>query len=450
MCLFVVAMCCFLTNASAQFSTPAEKIPEHAEESTTPDEHNERVIPCNSVDALNSKPAPPPSFQKMLGLWAYGFGINKTGAHLQFKPNERRPENKIGRIIAGYRDLSKATRAQKAANEFDVFTLGTKIQMSTAHLGTPPESTSPVLVNYGCVACKSFTQEEADLVVKSYKLAFEYVYYANEVVDFIYDSDSWWSDNMWVDGFNAGLDDTNNGKSMVVSASNWSPRAWFGAYNYYNLWTLHQVCEDLWIRFNNPGLVFFTRGKGCSGHYGYHSPVGRIVLCDDFFNDVANYTEADKPKEMARRIIHEMAHWIETDAGWVADGHDIKKPNSIIRAHGVAEKHYGPAKAKHLAEAHPSFSVRNNDNIAIFMMRLGMAIKSGVLTEFPPGGTDDYPEIPNLPPLPPDPPHGGNDPVPPSGVDKCVDPETHPKPYEIDWDYMRQHCLKMYNPYSEF
>lgn len=415
------------TRLAAQNLPNLADAPDHAHDDEASHTTNEPFAPCDMpLDLTSNGRAPTRTFESFLAFWAFGFDARTNPRPvLAFDPSGPRRDGPEVAIIEAYRSQAQATPAQQASGDFDAFPLPTLLTVSTLHMGTPPAT--PFYPNM-----EGFTTHEQNQVKAAYDQAYQFVWYARELLEYMNANYSEWEAKMWSDGYKANLNDVQNGKSVNPGTSNWSPRAWFGVYDAGRFNVLRQVVNQLWARFNHKA-IFFKRKAGTNGYYGYHYEPGQVNLCNRFFTDFANGWDAYATSvEQGRRIIHEYAHWIETTEGWVADGHDIKKPNSIIRAHGIAHKWYGTSDAKHLADVHPGFAVRNNDNIAIWIMRLGVEIMYGSLKQFPPNGLGGYKPPTKPKPKNPDIPGGcGLLPAPPQNnwvrkMQQCMMQEQAP------------------------
>jgi Lysine-specific metallo-endopeptidase len=99
----------------------------------------------------------------------------------------------------------------------------------------------------------------------------------------------------------------------------------------------------------------------------YHAPVGTIVLCPVAWTQAPGLSDEDHLSLGARRLVHEVFHWLSVDGKYVVDRH----------GDGVGgekdTKYYGTDNATYLAQHKPSWAIRNNDNYASFALAVGLA-----------------------------------------------------------------------------
>ena len=128
---------------------------------------------------------------------------------------------------------------------------------------------------------------------------------------------------------------------------------------------------------NNPG------GDGPPS--ANHIVEGTINFCNVFFD------EQDDIRRI-KTVQHEMFHWLMPKGMAILDTHSHWDRNSRGRCRLNWEKMYGLDNAMHLATSrgcwddpdfHLSDAARNNDNYAWWLMRIGDAVYSRSLTQFP-------------------------------------------------------------------
>lgn len=273
----------------------------------------------------------------------------------------------------------------------------------------------PIFVEGSCTGTQPGTSLWA--AKRSWALAHHHVWRAYQLLEFIGESPGQYRDDYWSDGYR-GAD----------TSMNWSPYQWFGGYAGYRQDAIRKVVKELWDRFRsaefdgipirvkcptpqnepeNPGNICFTHEPGA-----HHVVKGWINLCEGLFEP------GTVDDDRAAVIAHEMLH--HARVSW-EDG-DLSKSRFLgdthLHGHGDSclsglkwQKMYGPDRARHLAAEgdcwHRDIAMRNNDNYAWFVTRLGQAVRSGRLRKFPtegtpwqtPGGTgNECSETPHPPP----------------------------------------------------
>lgn len=232
--------------------------------------------------------------------------------------------------------------------------------------------------------------EDKKKVMEAWAYSHFCMWRAYQVINYI--ADSRYKGELWNWGYDASLKDAN-----------WSPRAWFGEFKDSRLrfQLMHEAINKAWNeRFLGKKISFKAKcregGNGgehpCyikdkDGNYKYaanHIVLGTINFCPVFL---------DKPliRDRARTLIHEVFHWLSAKGLYVSDTHTHSdKDGGICKT--KTEKLYGMNDALHVASSdgcwgndtlHREMAVRNNDNYAYFIQRLGNAIYEGKLTRFP-------------------------------------------------------------------
>ncbi|WP_088282616.1 M35 family metallo-endopeptidase [Ideonella sp. A 288] len=118
----------------------------------------------------------------------------------------------------------------------------------------------------------------------------------------------------------------------------------------------------------------------------YHAPVGTIVMCPVSWEKAHDPTNDEHLDAGARRLVHELFHWLSVDGRYIVDRH----------ADGVGGqadgKYYGIDAATELASNKPEWAARNNDNYAYFARAAGLAAPtySGLFTAKEAGGTGAF------------------------------------------------------------
>jgi hypothetical protein len=103
----------------------------------------------------------------------------------------------------------------------------------------------------------------------------------------------------------------------------------------------------------------------------FHSPAGRIVTCNRFWNGVSerhNAFDFDPQARLdyaAQKLIHEVFHYVKLDRQWVWDRRQCNKGRA------GKKKCYGEANATYLAQHKPGTARRNNSNYEYFAMAAG-------------------------------------------------------------------------------
>lgn len=287
-----------------------------------------------------------------------------------------------------------------------------------SELDLPPEMPAvhwPIFVEGSCTG----TQPGTSLweAKRGWALAHHNVWRAYQLLEFMGESPGQFRDDYWSDGYEA-----------TDASMNWSPHQWFGGYAAYRQAAIRDVVKELWDRFrsaefdgiplrvkcptprnepNNPGNICFTHQPPA-----HHVVKGWINLCQGLFG--TGYGDDDRAAVLAHEMLHHArVHWEDGDLAksrFLGDTH--------LHGHGEScladlkwQKMYGPDRARHLAAEsgcwHRDIAMRNNDNYAWFITRLGQAVRSGRLKKFPtegapwqtPGATGNQcSEIPHPPP----------------------------------------------------
>lgn len=247
-------------------------------------------------------------------------------------------------------------------------------------------------------------------------LAHHHVWRAYQLLEFIGESASQFRDDYWRDGYDPDAD-----------GSNWSPHNWFGTYAGWRASAIREVVKELWDRFRSAetdGIQIRIKcptaddpgeaGNICLTHEpgAHHVVKGWMNLCDAYFE----MSEDGQALTIAHELLHHATvEWKQDDlwyGAFLGDTH--AHGHGTLCAENVAtEKMYGDAKTMHLASTgecrHRKLAMRNNDNYAWFIARLGAAVRSGSLKKFPtegvpwdtPGGGGN--ECSELTPPPPGP-----------------------------------------------
>jgi len=218
------------------------------------------------------------------------------------------------------------------------------------------------------------------------------------------------------DAWNYGYQTPNEGNYWA----NYAPRAWFGPYTKDRFQIAQHAIAELW-RERFRGKTFTVKCRSNDDNKGAHpcyrinpttgnNPAanhlvfGTINFCN---NGLDGGLELKDAYADARRVVHELFHWLRTKEGLnVGDLH--------THCHGGArcstETMYGQEKATHLshydggsrgfasgqarrASDHRKKALRNNDNYAFFIYHIGRMAYSRTsfeglapLTQFPPSG----------------------------------------------------------------
>jgi hypothetical protein len=167
-----------------------------------------------------------------------------------------------------------------------------------------------------------------------------------------------------------------------------SPRTWFGPYDSGRADKVRAAVEKALARFEARGQVVARIGTircgrpiapaadvnvdkcpssnpgGNGAPSAYHFPIGTVVTCEEFWNNVDGDRQAALALS-AKILVHEVFHWLSVDGKYVTDYH----------GDGVKgmpdQKYYGDANALMLAEEKPAWAVYNNDSYARFVRRVG-------------------------------------------------------------------------------
>ena len=184
-----------------------------------------------------------------------------------------------------------------------------------------------------------------------------------------------------------------------------SPRTWFGAYESERADKARSALEKALARFEGRGDVVKRIGTircgrpiapaadvnvdkcpssnpgGNGAPSAYHFPVGTVVTCEEFWDNVGTNREAALSVS-AKILVHEMFHWLSVGGKYVTDYHGDG-------VNGMPDqKYYGDANALMLAEQKPAWAIYNNDNYARFARRVGASWDTLVARWKPLGGTE--------------------------------------------------------------
>jgi len=184
-----------------------------------------------------------------------------------------------------------------------------------------------------------------------------------------------------------------------------SPRTWFGPYESERADKVRSALEKALARFEKRGQAVKRIGTircgrpiapaadinvdkcpssnpgGNGAPSAYHFPIGTVVTCEEFWDNVSGDREAAL-EVSAKILVHEVFHWLSVDGKYVTDYH----------GDGVKgmpdQKYYGDVKALILAEQKPTWAIYNNDNYARFARRVGVSWDTLVARWKPLGGTE--------------------------------------------------------------
>jgi len=226
----------------------------------------------------------------------------------------------------------------------------------------------------GCSASQIAFLEDA------WRLAHTYTWRSVRVLDYIRSKPESQRDDLWRIDHVAGSNKAP------------SPRTWFGAYDSDRADKVRSAMEKALARFEERGQVVKKIGTvrcgqpiapaddvnvdkcpssnpgGNGAPSAYHFPIGTVVTCESFWDNVKESANRDAALENSAKIlVHEVFHWLSVDGKYVTDYHGdgIK---------GMPDqKYYGDEKALMLAEEKPAWAIYNNDNYARFARRVGVS-----------------------------------------------------------------------------
>lgn len=184
-----------------------------------------------------------------------------------------------------------------------------------------------------------------------------------------------------------------------------SPRTWFGPYDSERADKARAAVEKALARFEARGDVVKRIGTircgrpiapaadvnvdkcpssnpgGNGAPSAYHFPIGTVVTCEEFWDNVGDDREAALAVS-AKILVHEVFHWLSVDGKYVTDYHGDGAKGM------VDQKYYGDANALMLAEQKPGWAIYNNDNYARFARRVGASWGTLVARWTSLGGTE--------------------------------------------------------------
>jgi hypothetical protein len=253
--------------------------------------------------------------------------------------------------------------------------------------GAPEVPTTPMPDFKGCSSSQIAFLEDA------WRLAHVYTWRSARLLDFIKSRPAAERADLWRTDHVAG------------STTAPSPRTWFGAYESDRADKVRSALEKALARFEARGDVVKRIGTircgrpiapaadvnvdkcpssnpgGNGAPSAYHFPIGTVVTCEEFWDNVGGNREAALSVS-AKILVHEMFHWLSVDGKYVTDYH----------GDGVKgmpdQKYYGDANALMLAEQKPAWAIYNNDNYARFARRVGASWDTLVARWKPLGGTE--------------------------------------------------------------
>lgn len=230
---------------------------------------------------------------------------------------------------------------------------------------------------------KGCSDQQENVLRQAWRRAHYFTWRANRVVSFIRSSPNGERSELW---------------NRDLSDSQWSPavKRWFGSYDNDRAAFIDKAIDKAEARFEMRGEV--VKGittircgspiapaanehtdicpAGNPGGNGapsaYHAPVGTIVTCPSFWNNVNNgfVPFEDRLNNAAKTLVHELFHWLSVDSKYVVDRH----------ADGAGghedKKYYGLDNVTYLAKHKPSWAIRNNDTYAFFARAVGLAAPS--------------------------------------------------------------------------
>ncbi|HLF68391.1 MAG TPA: hypothetical protein VI503_03525, partial [Gaiellaceae bacterium] len=180
----------------------------------------------------------------------------------------------------------------------------------------------------------------------------------------------------------------------LLAGDDWSPspRRWFGKYDGPNLSGVRRAVEKAEQRFRlqggvvdgvktlrcgQPGVLDNAHVDKCpSGNPGgdgaptaYHFPIGTVVTCPSFWNQVDNnFVDPNlRLRNAAALLVHELMHHLSIDGKYVQDYH-----GDGVGGH-ADKKYYGLDNVLYLADKRRSWARRNNDNYRFFTRGVGAA-----------------------------------------------------------------------------
>lgn len=257
---------------------------------------------------------------------------------------------------------------------------------------TFPKSMPKVRYPTGYNGCSA---DEKKRVQRGWAMAHYMTWVAHQAMDWMAKHDQYRAD-AWQHGYQL--------PTKMNEWANYAPRGWFGPYTEGRFDIVNHAIAKLWkdrllgktftvnCRTNddnkgahpcyrkNPGT-----GKNPSAN---HIVYGTINFCNRAFEGGATQEDA---YHFARRVIHELVHWLRLKNGHVAG--DLH-----VHCHGAlrcsTEKMYGPELSSHLgnydggdrgrasaqarrAADHVNKALRNNDNYAYFIYYIGRLAHGG-------------------------------------------------------------------------
>jgi len=200
-------------------------------------------------------------------------------------------------------------------------------------------------------------------------------------------------DNVWKAGYTAG----NNLENRKLS---YSPYAWFGEYSggtyrydyirdaiFMNWQKRYMVKNTVKCRRDDGGShpCYLNNPGGDGPPSANHIVSGTINFCNSFFDESTD-------RHRVKTVLHEMFHWLAPKGLAILDVHTHWDRNSKGACRASTEKFYGLDNVMHAAtssgcwgdpEWHRGDAARNNDTYAYFILRLGEAVYSKYLFEYP-------------------------------------------------------------------
>lgn len=231
--------------------------------------------------------------------------------------------------------------------------------------------------------------EQLDESKRVWAMAHHHVWRTWQLIEFIGESGD--RAALWVDGWDPAREHRN-----------WSPRTWFGPYAGYRFDAVRRTVRKLWERFRTARIngtrisvdcidrsqrasACFRDNPGTGrGPSAYHFPIGNVNLCPRFWDRDLH--------PMARGMVHEVLHhtwvsWKRTTWRGAVVGDLHTHAHGRLCGRLTTEKMYGAEKSMHLAETprcwHRDIALRNTDNYAWLVYRVGRAVYRGDLDRFP-------------------------------------------------------------------